>query len=165
MTMLPVRTPIILETGTSLRTPNPNQTPIHGSTGNWYAIYAIKVDPPIKPMDVFDVSFALHVTNDAFRPDPNQVTWNTSVRFSDTTQDAPQGTIVMANAGAASIGNEAHHALTTRRAFFTPGGSTPILTTKFFVLRVWFRHGNANGNQQMTCPDNALGMQAYWYKS
>ena len=159
--MVTRRAPKILVTTTSLRPSN--KTPIHGSTGNWYAIYGVEIPPPIRFGDLFDVSYSLHVTNDAFRPDNNPVIWETQVVLATSLSDSTSGTDVLPQVGPHRIGDAAHHALVVDRGLFVSPGN--YLSTRYIKLLAWFKHPDANGSQDMECPDNNLGMQCLRYRS
>ncbi len=155
------RSPVLLETTTSLR--SGGTTPIHSTTGNWYAIYALEVPPPIRAGDVLDVTATLHFTYVAFRPDSTSVVWNSIMVWSSDLSDSQSGTNVMGNARTYRVGDEAHHGLIVRRAAFVVP-SDVFDAPRYLKFLCYFTHGNANGSQMMTCPDNGFGVQALWYR-
>ena len=159
MTLL--RAPVMRLTTTSLRPGG--ETPIFSTTSNWRAIYAVELGPIIKAGDLLDISFTLHVTNDAFRPNANPVTWGAQVRLSPTIGDTSDGNQMIPTMQPHNIGDAAHHGLLVARYLYQVPET--LYGTYYAKLLAWFRHPSANGSQQMACPDNGFGMQVIWHRS
>lgn len=140
-----------------------NVCPIFSSPNNWRTVYAVELGPALKAGEILDISFSLHCTNDAFRPDPDPVQWGVRARLSDNTSDTVDGQELVPQMRPHNIGDAAHHALLVGRWVYQVPSN--IFGKRYAKLMVWFRHPDADGSQMMTCPDNNLGMQIMWHRS